>query len=177
MPGQWAFSPAAVAPSTRWPWWRSTQSRSGCWCRTSRQPPRSCRTASRRWPRAWTSIRPLDTMPGRVVGAKPAAVRRRIFTLPGAGPVIPRSPVPWVRRRRPGMGRVHQLAGAVRSMAVNYPRVRPRPTRLAYLLMPLTYALPGTGPWALMARTPRSHDRIRRYKALSRPAWSFVRSR
>jgi len=39
-------------------------------------------------------------------------------------------------------------------MAVNYPRVRPRPTRLAYLLMPLTYALPGTGgPDAAVTRS------------------------
>jgi len=29
-------------------------------------------------------------------------------------------------------------------MAVNHPRVRSGPTRLAYLLLPLTYALPGT---------------------------------
>jgi hypothetical protein len=29
---------------------------------------------------------PLDTLPGRVIGAEPTAVCRWIFTLPGAGP-------------------------------------------------------------------------------------------
>jgi len=31
-------------------------------------------------------VGPLDTLPGRVIGAKPAAVCRWIFTLLGAGP-------------------------------------------------------------------------------------------
>ncbi len=31
-------------------------------------------------------VGPLDTLPGRVIGAEPAAVCRWIFTLPGAGP-------------------------------------------------------------------------------------------
>src|SRR5208283_1679675 len=98
----------------------------------------------------------------RVAGAKPAAVCRWIFTLLGAGPGDTPMTVPRLQHHRPGMGRVRQLAGALRSMAVNYPRERRGPTRLAYLPLLLTYALPGTGPWALMARTPRSHDRTRR---------------
>jgi hypothetical protein len=49
---------AAAAPSTRWPWWPGTRSRSASWWRTSRQPPGSCRTASRCWPRAGPSRRP-----------------------------------------------------------------------------------------------------------------------
>ncbi len=56
-PGRWTSSPAAAARSTRWPWWPSTRSRSGRWWRTSRPPPRSCRTASRCWPPARTSAR------------------------------------------------------------------------------------------------------------------------
>src|SRR5258707_2590500 len=45
-------------PSTHSPWWPSTPSRSGSWWRTSRQPPGSCRTARRCWPRARASRRP-----------------------------------------------------------------------------------------------------------------------
>jgi hypothetical protein len=41
-------SPAAAVPSTRSPWWPGTRSRCARSWRTSRRPPRSCRTASRR---------------------------------------------------------------------------------------------------------------------------------
>ena len=52
---------------------------------------------------------PLDTLPGRVIGAKPAAVCRWIFTLLGAAPGDTLDDLfPRVRGGRPGLGRLHR---------------------------------------------------------------------
>jgi hypothetical protein len=47
---------------------------------------RCCITVAASWSPGCGGIGPLETLPGQVIGAKPAAVCRWIFTLLGAGP-------------------------------------------------------------------------------------------
>src|SRR5882762_1751150 len=48
-PDRWTSSPAAAARSTRWPSWPGIPNRSAHSWRTSRPPPRRCRTTRRYW--------------------------------------------------------------------------------------------------------------------------------
>ena len=77
-----------------------------------------------RFDRVW--VGPLETLPGRVIGAKPAAFRW-IFTLLGA---VTGDMLGDLFFGSGAVGRAHQLAGA-RAMGLTYPWVLGRERRLA----------------------------------------------
>ena len=121
-------------------------------------------TGSRRADSLVCGAAPLDTLPGRVIGAKPAAVCRWIFTLLGAGPgdslddVFPAQgrsagpPTPASSPRLPRRSTRRVSPGPTR-------RPRPRAMVLARRLGPCTTAI--SFPWKLpvTARTVRGRGR------------------
>ena len=71
-------------------------------------------TGQRRADSLVCGVGPLDTLPGRVIGAKPAAVCRWIFSLLGAGPADTLDDLfPGSGAGQPGLGCLHRSAAVV----------------------------------------------------------------